>query len=170
MRNYSIVPVLVIVLSFFAAGLYAQSHDILYPTLVDLPGWNGEEPEGMKMDMGGMKMINAHRRYTQGDKELNAMIVIGNPQMAGVAPPQQETGKMETDQIKISAEMIKGYQAQIVFNKVDKAGGVTIILLPGQDGGAFFLLSFEGMTDSDAVGLAQRFDWNLMKSKAQQFK
>jgi hypothetical protein len=170
MKKYNIILALMIALSFIAADVYAQSHDVLYPSLIDLPGWKGEAPEGMKLDMGGMKMINAHRRYTQGDKELNAVIIIGNPQMAGVAPPQQDTGKMETDKMKIVAETIKGFQAQIVFDKVEKAGGVTIILLPGQDGGAFFMLSFEGMTDSDAVAFAQRFDWNLMKNKAQQFK
>jgi hypothetical protein len=160
----------IVVLLSLAAGVFAQSHDILYPCLVDLSGWNADAPEGMKMDMGGMKMINAHRRYSQGDKELNALIVIGNPQMAGIAPPGQSPGKMETDKGRISVETIKGFQVQIVYDKVDKSGGITVILLPGQDGGAFFTMTYEGMTDSDALGLAERFDWNLMKNKALQFK
>ena len=167
-RNFVIATL--IALCFFAGGVFAQSHDILYPCLVDLPGWKGEAPDGMKLDMGGMKMINAHRQYTQGNKEINAIIIIGNPQMAGVAPPQQDAAKMETDKMKISAETIKGYQAQIVYDKIEKAGGITVVVLPGQDGGAFFTMSFEGMTDSDALTFAQRFDWDLMKNKAQQFK
>lgn len=166
----NIVLAALIALCFIAAGVHAQSHDILYPCLVDLPGWKGEAPDGMKLDMGGMKMINAHRQYTRGDKEINAIIIIGNPQMAGMASPQQDTGKMETDKLKISAETIKGFQTQIVYDKIEKAGGITVIILPGQDGGAFFTMSFEGMTDSDALSFAQRFDWNLMKNKAQQFK
>ena len=167
-RNFVIATL--IALCFFAGGVFAQSHDILYPCLVDLPGWKGEAPDGMKLDMGGMKMINAHRQYTQGNKEINAIIIIGNPQMAGVAPPQQDAAKMETDKMKISAETIKGYQAQIVYDKIEKSGGITVIVLPGKDGGAFFTMSFEGMTDSDALTFAQRFDWDLMKNKAQQFK
>jgi hypothetical protein len=31
-------------------------------------------------------------------------------------------------------------------------------------------MSYEGMTDSDALTFAQRFDWNLMKNKALLFK
>ena len=84
-RNFVLATALA--LCFITAGVHAQSHDILYPCLVDLPGWKGEAPDGMKLDMGGMKMINAHRQYTQGDKEINAIIIIGNPQMAGVATP-----------------------------------------------------------------------------------
>lgn len=167
-RNFVLATALA--LCFITAGVHAQSHDILYPCLVDLPGWKGEAPDGMKLDMGGMKMINAHRQYTQGDKEINAIIIIGNPQMAGVAPPQQDAGKMETDKLKISAEMIRGFQTQIVYDKIEKSGGITVIVLPGKDGGAFFTMSFEGMTDSDALTIAQRFDWDLMKNKARQFK
>ncbi len=166
----NVVLATLIALSFFAAGVHAQSHDILYPCLIDLPGWKGEAPDGMKLDMGGMKMINAHRQYTQGDKEINAIIIIGNPQMAGVAPPQQGIGKMETDKLKISTETIKGFQVSIVYDKIEKSGGITVILLSGQDAGVFFTMSYEGMTDSDAVTFAQRFDWNLMKNKALQFK
>lgn len=173
MKTYSqlgprrtIVLATLIALCFFAAGVHAQSHDILYSCLIDLPGWKGEAPDGMKLDMGGMKMINAHRQYTQGDKEINAIIIIGNPQMAGMASPQQDAAKMETDKLKISTETIKGFQVSIVYDKIEKSGGITVILLSGQDAGVFFTMSYEGMTDSDALTFAQRFDWNLMKNKA----
>ncbi len=166
----TIVLATLIALCFITGSVFAQSHDILYPCLIDLPGWKGEAPDGMKLDMGGMKMINAHRQYTQGDKEINAIIIIGNPQMAGVAPPQQGIGKMETDKLKISTETIKGFQVSIVYDKIEKSGGITVILLSGQDAGVFFTMSYEGMTDSDAVTFAQRFDWNLMKNKALLFK
>ena len=151
-------------------GVFAQSHDILYPCFVDLPGWKGDTPEGIKMDLPGMKMINAHREYSQGDKELNAVIIIGNPQMAGVQAPQQDMGKIETDKIKMFVDTIKGYLVQVVFDKVDKSGGITVILLSGKDGGAFFTMTYEGMTDSDALNLVKKFDWDIMKRKALQFK
>lgn len=152
------------------SGVYADSYQALYPYLIDLPGWDGEEPKGMKMDMPGMKMINATREYRQGDKKINAMVVIGNPAMAGAAVPQGMMN-METDEAKIAMTTIQGFRVHTVYNKKEHSGAVTVILLPGEaGGGAIFTLSFEELSDTEAMNIAQTFDWKTIQAKVQSFQ
>jgi hypothetical protein len=151
------------------SGVYADSYQALYSYLVNLPGWEGQEPKGMKMDMPGMKMINATREYRQGDKTINAMVVIGNQAMAGAAVPQGMMN-METDEAKIAMTMIQGFRVHTVYNKKENSGAITVILLPGQaGGGAIFTFSFEGLTETEAMNLAQTYDWKAIQTKVQSF-
>jgi hypothetical protein len=151
------------------SGVYADSYQALYPYLVNLPGWDGKEPNGVKMDMSGMKMINAAREYRQGDKKINAMVLIGNPAMAGAAVPQGMMN-METDEMKIAMTTIQGFRVHAVYNKKELSGAVTVILLPGQEGGgAIFTFSFEGLTETEAMNLAQTFDWKAIQTRVQSF-
>jgi hypothetical protein len=161
-------------LSFFFAvtGVVcaqAESYESLYPCFIDIQGWKGEEPEGAKMEMPGMKMINAVRGYEKGDKEIKALIIIGNPAMAGYAAPQGMMN-METDDMRVNVKTIRGFQVSTVYDKKEKSGAVTVILLPSQDGGgAIFSLAYENMSDDEALDIAQSFDWSLMKDTAQSF-
>ncbi|HUV07015.1 MAG TPA: hypothetical protein VMX75_04745 [Spirochaetia bacterium] len=164
-----IIVALIAFLIFAATGAFSQSHETLFPSLVNLPGWNGDKPEGVKLDMGAMKMVTASRNYTQGDKELTALIMIGNAQGGGSILPQG-TSKMETDEAKVSVQTINGYQVQVVYNKKDHGGLVTVVLIPGENSGTFFNLTFEGLTEDEGMALAKRFDWNGIKAKAQAFK
>jgi hypothetical protein len=151
------------------SGVYADSYQALYPYLVNLPGWEGKEPKGMKMEMPGMKMINATREYRQGDKTINAMVVIGNQAMAGAAVPQGMMN-METDEAKIAMTMIQDFRVHTVYNKTEHSGAVTVILLPGQaGGGAIFTISFEGLSETEAMNIAQTFDWKTIQTKVQSF-
>jgi len=60
---------------------HAENHHSLTPLLVDLPGWEAEKPEVMSMDMGAMKMTNATRSYTKDNKEITAVVMLGNNAM-----------------------------------------------------------------------------------------
>ncbi|MBN2514849.1 MAG: hypothetical protein JXC33_02325 [Deltaproteobacteria bacterium] len=151
------------------SGVYADSYQALYPCLIDLPGWEGKEPKGVKMEMPGMNMINATREYRQGDKKINAMVVVGNPAMASAAVPQGMMN-METDEMKIAMTTIQGFKVHTVYNKKEHSGAVTVILLPGQaGGGAIFTFSFEGLTETEAMNLAQTYDWKTIQTKVQSF-
>lgn len=146
-----------------AATVFSQAHTKLYSTLVDLPGWKGDQPEGMSMDMPGMKMVNAVRDYSRGEQELTATLVVGNEQMAQ-ATKQAGTMNIETDKEKIVVKQIQGYTVQILFDKIDRSGSVIVIL--DEQKPVLFNLVFEGVSDGEALTLAQRFDWNEMKSTA----
>ena len=164
-----LVLLIVAIMVICVSDVYADSYQALYPYLVDLPGWEGKEPKGMKMDMPGMKMINATREYRQGDKEINAMVIIGNQAMAGAAAPQGMMN-METDEAKIAMTTIQGFSVHTVYNKKEHSGAVTVILMPGQaGGGAIFTFSFEGLSETDAMNLAQTFDWKAIQTKVQSF-
>jgi len=151
------------------SGVYADSYQALYPYLVNLPGWIGKEPNGVKMDMSGMKMINATREYRQGDKTINAMVLIGNPAMAGAAVPQGMMN-METDEMKIAVTTIQGFKVHTVYNKKEHSGAITVILLQGQaGGGAIFTFSFEGLTEAESMNLVQTYDWKAIQTRVQSF-
>lgn len=147
----------------------AESYETLFPCFIDLPGWEGEEPEGMKVEQAGMKMINAKRAYTKGDKEITAVIMIGN-QVGTGAITLKGMADIETDEQKVTVKTIKGFLTQTVYDKTDRSGTVTVIILPREKLGAIFTLSFEGLTEKEAIKVAKRFDWNLIREKAESFE
>ncbi|MBN1932003.1 MAG: hypothetical protein JW786_10400 [Desulfobacterales bacterium] len=143
------------------------SYQTLFPYLIDLPGWSGSEPEGMNMEMSGMTMVNATRSYTKGDKELTAVIMIGN-QAFGLNPAAAGGMKVETSQGKMDFKTIDGFQVQTVYDKEDNSGAVNVIL---QDaGGALFTLTFEGLKAEEAFNLVRKFDWEKIQKAAKSIK
>ena len=65
----------------FVTVTHAQPHEALKPLLIDLEGWDADEAEGMNLDMGSMKMLNAVREYEKGTEKLTAIVIIGNQKM-----------------------------------------------------------------------------------------
>jgi len=149
-----------------AAAVQAESYQTLYPCLLDLSGWTGGEPTGMNMNMSGMVMINATRTYSKGNKELTAIIMKGN-QAVGMGGMQESGMQVETPEVNMKIQTINGFQVQTVYDKEENSGAVTVFLTHEQAGGAFFTLSYAGISESDALGLAKKFDWKKIKSKAQ---
>ena len=154
---------------FVAAAVEAESYQTLYPCLIDLPDWTGGEPTGMNMSMSGMVMVNATRAYSKGNKELTAMIMKGN-QAFGIGGMQGSGMHMETPEVKMKIKTINGFQVQTVYDKKDNSGAVTVFLTHEQTGGAFFTLSYAGISESEAIGLAKKFDWKKIKSKAKSLR
>jgi hypothetical protein len=148
---------------FASLAAYSQAQTSLYPTLINLPGWNADDPEGVTMDLPGMKMISATRNYSQGEKELNAMIFVGSSQMASAASSQGAMNFQSTE-ASVVVKSINGFQVQIYYDKQEKSGGIIVVLDEGKN--ALFTLGYEGITDNDALALAQKFNWSDMKQKA----
>jgi hypothetical protein len=164
----AVVVSLIVVLGG-AMNAHSQSYQSLYPCFKELSGWQADKPEGMKMDMGGMKMLNALRSYTRGDQKISATIMMGTQAMAQAAAAQGMMN-METDQGKVVMKPIDGFMTSLVLDKQDKSGAVTVILLPADVGGAIFTMAFEGMSEDEAMDLARSFDWNMMKNKVEALK
>ncbi len=162
----------ILLLSFailvMAAAVQAESYQTLYPCLIDLSGWTGGEPTGMNMSMSGMVMINATRAYSKGNKEIAAMIMKGA--QLGAGGMQGSGMHMETPEVNMKIQTINGFQVQTVYDKVENSGAVTVFLTHEQTGGAFFTLSYAGISESEAIGLAKKFDWKKIKSKAQSLR
>ncbi|RLC26507.1 MAG: hypothetical protein DRH21_01965 [Deltaproteobacteria bacterium] len=152
-----------------AVAVQAESYQTLYPCLIDLSGWTGGEPTGMNMNMSGMVMINSTRTYSKGKKELRAIIMKGN-QAFGMAGMQGSEMHMESPEVNMNIKTINGFQVQTVYDKKENSGAVTVFLTHKQTGGAFFSLSYAGISEKEAIGLAKKFDWEKIKSKIQSLR
>ncbi len=172
--TYGKILLLIFAILFMAVAVQAESYQTLYPCLIDLSGWTGGEPTGMNMNMSGMVMVNATRAYSKGNKELTAMIMKGN-QAFGMGAMQgagmQGSGMhMETPEVNVNIKTINGFQVQTVYDKEENSGAVTVFLTHEQAGGAFFTLSYAGISEKEALGLAKKFDWEKIKSKIQSLR
>lgn len=143
----------------------AEPQDTLKPLLLDLDGWNAGESEGLSMNMGTMKMVNALREYEKGAEKLTAMVMIGN-QMMAQGQVQQMT--METDEGKVKITTIDGFRVHTNYDKTDNSGGVTVFLNQDIDNSCIFTCYFEGISEDSALSLAKKFDWQKMKKATEQ--
>ncbi len=151
------------------ADLHAEKHEQLYGLLKDVKGWKGEDPEGMEMDMMGMKMVQAMRTYKKGDNEISAMITIGQGSMAGAYGGQGEM-KYESSEGKLEMKEIDGFPVHLLFEKDDETGSITVVLTPEKDKGAVFILTFEGIKEEEGMKIAKSFDWKAMKKKVEELQ
>ena len=144
--------------------LRAEKYEKLYGLFEDIEGWEGKDPEGVAMDMPGMKMIQAMRIYSKDENEINAMIMIGNaPTMGAFTTPGEMN--FESSEGKVATREIDGFMVHTMYDKEEHSGAVTVILLPGENGGAIFVLSFEDLTDEEGLDIAKGFDWEKMKKE-----
>ncbi len=157
------------VILFMAAVVQAESYQTLYPCLINLSGWTGGEPTGMNMNMSGMVMVNATRAYSKGNKELTVMIMKGS-QAFGMGGMQSQGMHMDTPEANMNIQTINGFQVQTVYDKEENSGAVTVFLTHEEAGGAFFILSYAGISESEAIGLAKKFDWERIKNKVESVK
>lgn len=148
------------------AGLHAEKYEKLYELLEDIKGWKGEDPEGLAMDMPGMKMLQAHRSYSKGDNEINAMIIAGNAAAVGAFTAQGEMN-FESSEGKVATKEIDGFMVHTMYDKKGHSGAVTVALVPGEKTGAIFMLSFEDLTVEEGLEIAKGFDWKAMKKKVE---
>ena len=167
-RGKSVFIIVCAVVFVFAAFIgFSQSYNSLLPLLVDLSGWNGESPEGMDFDYSGTKSIVATREYEKGDSNLTAALIVGRQMQGSWNPAYQEGFKMETTEMSMVVERIKGFPVFHTFDKTSSDGVVMVLLQessPDGSGGAVFTFAFESLSSDEGMKLAQKFDWNKMKS------
>lgn len=133
---------------------HAQAFQRFVPFLIDLGGWQGNKPDGMAMEMANTSMITATRRYQKSPAHLEASIIIGTAAQAALAAAQ--TGmKIETTEGRLGTSSIIGFQVTQTYTISQKSGAILVALGPA----AMFNLAFTGVTDQDALALAEKFDW-----------
>jgi hypothetical protein len=138
-----------------------QSFQRFVPLLIDLPGWKGNKPDGMAMEMAGAGMITATRGYERGEARLNASLLTGMAAQAALAA----TGagiKIETADMHIITSTMDGFQVTKTYAASNKAGAMMVALGPA----AVFTLTFTGIAEDEALGLARKFDWKAMQEQA----
>jgi hypothetical protein len=132
------------------------------PFLVDLDGWQGKKPDGMAMQMANMNMITATREYQRGPAQLHASVVIGQTAEGALAPLQSGMNIQTSDGHVITATM-HGMQVLKTFNTPQKSGA----LIVGLAKDAMFNLGYQGITEDEALALAEKFDWKAIQTAAQ---
>jgi hypothetical protein len=155
--------VFALLLLFPGMNAAAATYQGLAGTLVDLPGWNAEKAEGMHMEMGGTTMANANRSYQKDDAEVEAAVTVGGSVMG---PAVMGDMKMETETERVSVSNVDGYRVHTSFSKDDNSGAIVVSLLQDEKGGAIFTLTYNGLSEENAMDLAQTFEWEKMKEEA----
>lgn len=163
--KYAIWLVVVCFLFVASVPVYAGQYESLSPLLTDLNGWQAEPAEGMDMDMGGTKIIQAARQYTRDGKEADAMVMIGNAMMTQAHAQGMQSGQMETAEAKIKMTMIDGYQVSIHHSKADNEGAVVVVLPGTGQLGAIFIFHYKGLNENDGLSAAKQFDWKKIEQQ-----
>jgi hypothetical protein len=131
------------------------------PLLVDIDGWEGAKPDGMSMDMGETSMTTAQREYRRGPAQLHAAVLIG-PAAEGALGAATAGMNIETSDGHMIAATINGLEATKTYNSKDKSGAILVAL--GES--ALFSVSYSGLTEDEALPLAQKFDWKALQTAA----
>ena len=138
-----------------------QAFQRFFPFLVDLDGWQGKKPDGISMEMPGNTMITATREYQRGPARFHAQVLVGAAAKGALAIAQ--TGmKIETSEGRMSTSAVDGFQVTRTFNFKDKSGAILIAL----GSNSVFSVSFNGIADDDALGIAKKFDWKAIQAAA----
>ena len=136
----------------------AQDFQKFTPFLVDLPGWTGAKADGMAMQMPGANMITATRTYKRGNAKLDAQIISGAAAQGALGMIQSGM-KVETADMRMSTSPVDGFTVLRTFQTKDSSGSVIVAL--GTN--AIFNLTFNGIAEDEAFGLAKRFDWKAIQ-------
>jgi hypothetical protein len=139
-----------------------QAFQRFLPLLVDLDGWQGKKPDGMSMEMSNMSMTSATRDYQRGAAQVHAGVVIGQA-AAGTLAPFQAGMNIETSDGHMITLTMHGLPVIKTFNIQQKSGAIMVAL--GKE--AMFSLSYNGITEDEALALAEKFDWKAIQAAAQ---
>ena len=133
----------------------------LTPLLIDLDGWQGKKPDGMSMDMPNGSMTTATREYDKGSVRAHASVVIGQAALGALMP--LVTGmNVNTSEGHMLTDTMQGMKVLKTYTTAKKAGALLVAL----DKDAMFSFSYTGMTEEEALALAQKFDWKAIQAAA----
>ncbi|MBN2788921.1 MAG: hypothetical protein JXR69_01875 [Candidatus Delongbacteria bacterium] len=155
---------IVLILMLMATIVFADQSEALKKELVDIKGWEAGEAEGMSMDMGGMKMVNAVREYTNGDKEFLVTVIIGTNTLVTGQMPQMN---VENEEGIYQTDKINGMDAYQAYDKEENAGAIIVDLGKSETDGGFLMFSFENMKPEEALKLSKDFDWKKIKESSE---
>ncbi|HLZ00855.1 MAG TPA: hypothetical protein VKR55_01745 [Bradyrhizobium sp.] len=139
-----------------------QAFQRFLPLLVDLDGWQGKKPDGMSMEVSNMSMTTANRDYQKGSAQAHASVVVGQS-AAGALAPLQSAMNVQTSEGHMITATMHGMPVMKAFTVKDKSGSLIVAL--GKE--AMFSFSYNGVSEEEALALAEKFDWKAMQAAAQ---
>jgi hypothetical protein len=139
-----------------------QAFQRFLPLLVDLQGWEGKKPDGMSMEMSNMSMTTANRDYQKGAAQVHASVMIGQS-AAGALAPLQSAMNVQTSEGHMITSTMHGMPVLKSFNTKDKSGSLIVGL--GKE--ALFSFAYNGITEDEALALAEKYDWKALQTATQ---
>jgi hypothetical protein len=140
-----------------------QSFQRFTPFLIELPGWKADKPDGGAMEAGGSSMVTAAARtYQRGSARVNAVILLGTGVHLGLASLISGP-KLDINEIRLSVSTVDGMQVGKTYHIPSKIGRIVVVLSDTTT----FTLSYEGIDEDEAMGLAREFDWKAIQAQAQ---
>ena len=146
-----------------AAALADQAFRRFLPLFIDLDGWKGNKPDGMTMEMADNSMTTAKRDYTRGAAQLHASVVTG-PAAAGALAVTKTGMNIETSEGHMLSTTMNGFAVAKSYNSAQKSGAVMVAL----GSAAMLSVSYNAMTEEEALPLAQKFDWKAFQAASEQ--
>ena len=131
------------------------------PLFVDLDGWQGKKPDGMSMEMSNVSMTTATRDYQKGSAQAHATVMVGQT-AAGALAPLQNAMNVQTSEGHMVTATMHGMPVLKTFTTKDKSGS----LIVGLGKQAMFTFSYNGLTEDEAMPLAEKFDWKAIQTAA----
>jgi len=144
-----------------AQALADQAFQKFLPLLVDLDGWQGKKPDGMSMEMTNVSMTTATRDYQKGAAQAHASVTIGQAATGALAPLTSGMNIQTTDGHMVTSTM-HGMPVLKSFNTKDKSGALIVQLAKD----AMFTFAYKGITEEEALPLAEKFDWKAIQTAA----
>jgi hypothetical protein len=133
------------------------------PLFIDLDGWQGKKPDGMSMEMGAASMTTATRDYRRDAAQLHATVVLG-PAALGMLGQAASAMNYQTSDGPVIPSTINGLSVTKTYNIPQKSGAILVAIGPS----AVFSVSYSGITEDEALPLAEKFDWKAIQAAAQQ--
>jgi hypothetical protein len=153
-----------ILMIFSCIPAYAQmpSYTELTKLLIDLKGWSAQDATGMNMSGPMGEMVNAVREYEKDGLSISAQLLVGGAAQ-GTWAPFEAGYTMDTPEIFIKTMDVSGHRIGINHEKKEKTGAI-VVQLDTKINPGIFVLSYEGMSYSEALDIAKKFSWDSMKS------
>jgi hypothetical protein len=145
-----------------AAARADQAFRRFLTLFIDLDGWKGNKPDGITMEMADNSMTTAKRDYTRGSAQLHASVITG-PAAAGALATTKSGMNIETSDGHMISTTINGFAVTKSYNVPQKTGAVLVALGPA----AMFTVSYNAMTEEEALPLAQKFDWKAFQAASE---
>ena len=112
---------------------------------------------------GDMKLVQAMRACTKGQKTLKAMVMAGN---ATMAQGQMMPSSAETDQVEVTTQALNGFQVMQRHVRKEDGGAVMVLLGGSNQRDARFVMRYTGLRPGDALSWAKKFNWRKMQKVA----
>jgi hypothetical protein len=164
-RNVACIVALLMAIGPLApiAARADQAWQRFLPLFIELDGWQGKKPDGMSMQMSAASMTSAQREYTRGPARLHVAVIVGTAAAAALAPLQAGM-TYETSEGHMITATLDGYKIMKTYNIAQKSGAILIALDPN----AALTVSYNGITEDEALALGQKFDWKAFQAAAEQ--